>query len=548
MPFSPHWCLFFALFIQFSNLVGQNKTDSTKYYHDILINSARESDVQSANQFVEREIKKYLNEGNIIEATYNMHVIAVNQLNMGAYFEAEKTVVEAMSLLDRLPESTDKNFNLLYVYSDLSRVYRSLEDIANAIHYNDLALAVAPRKKDSLKIINNKGNLLVDKKDYSEAIPHYRHAYNMTLEFSDSTAIGRTMSNLGFAMAMSGDKAGIKLMQDALEMRIAVSHLSGIYSSYQQLAEYYATLEDDKTAMDYALKALETAKKINSPSFIENALSNLLKIGKDSIAEQFIRVRDSLDKARQLQRNKYAAIQYDVGKEREKANRINLLREKEKRRNVSIQFILVLIAGCGIGFYLVQRAKHKKRVVENILNTEARISQKVHDEVANDVYQLMSKLQLTDFDDEHILDDLEAIYKKTRDISRETSEIIIKDDFTEQLSDLIGAFRSPTVNIIIRNISNISWNRFSRIKKINIYRVIQELLVNMQKHSKATAVVISFSQNSKILTIEYSDNGVGSYLKNKNGLQNTGNRINAISGSFTFDSIPNKGFRATIKV
>ena len=97
----------------------------------------------------------------------------------------------------------------------------------------------------------------------------------------------------------------------------------------------------------------------------------------------------------------------------------------------------------------------------------------------------------------------------------------------------------------------IFWCSFNSNKKTIIYRVIQELLVNMKKHSQCSLVVITFNKNQNKLQIEYSDNGIGVVMDKinlKNGLQNVENRILSINGTITFDTKSNKGFKTSFTV
>jgi signal transduction histidine kinase len=85
--------------------------------------------------------------------------------------------------------------------------------------------------------------------------------------------------------------------------------------------------------------------------------------------------------------------------------------------------------------------------------------------------------------------------------------------------------------------------------KITVYRVLQELLVNMKKHSQCSLVVLTFKKNENKLQIDYSDNGIGATIEElnlKNGLRNVENRIQAIKGTITFDSKSDKGFKVYI--
>jgi signal transduction histidine kinase len=78
---------------------------------------------------------------------------------------------------------------------------------------------------------------------------------------------------------------------------------------------------------------------------------------------------------------------------------------------------------------------------------------------------------------------------------------------------------------------------------------MQELLVNMKKHSHCSLAVLSFIYDKKAITIKYTDNGLGVKLvntNNTNGLQNIENRIKAIKGTIIFETEPDKGFKAQI--
>ena len=88
-------------------------------------------------------------------------------------------------------------------------------------------------------------------------------------------------------------------------------------------------------------------------------------------------------------------------------------------------------------------------------------------------------------------------------------------------------------------------------KKFTVYRVLQELLVNMKKHSECSLAVITFKKIENKLQIDYSDNGLGAAFDKinlKNELLNVENRILAIKGTITFETKSNSGFRASISL
>lgn len=180
--------------------------------------------------------------------------------------------------------------------------------------------------------------------------------------------------------------------------------------------------------------------------------------------------------------------------------------------------------------------------------TETRISKKVHDEVANDVYHIMTKLQSSAMVNEEVLDDLEDIYVKTRDISKENSALNVKENFGELLNDLLVSYNGEKVNVVTRNLSKIDWNAISELKKTSVYRVLQELMTNMKKHSEASLVALTFEKVKKKIVIKYSDNGVGCKVVKNSGLLNVENRIVSLNGTITFESKLNKGFKVKITI
>ena len=83
-----------------------------------------------------------------------------------------------------------------------------------------------------------------------------------------------------------------------------------------------------------------------------------------------------------------------------------------------------------------------------------------------------------------------------------------------------------------------------------VYRSIQELLVNMKKHSDASLVAITFKELDNFIIINYTDNGKGADKNKmvlKNGLHNIENRIYSIKGGIEIHSNLGEGFKVQIK-
>lgn len=200
----------------------------------------------------------------------------------------------------------------------------------------------------------------------------------------------------------------------------------------------------------------------------------------------------------------------------------------------------------GIAFFWYR--KRKQRLALEARERELRLSQKVHDGVANGLYRLMKHIEnQKNLDPEPLLDEIELLYLQSRDISYEPPENI-KHDFNEKINELLTSFASPAIKVAIVGNKAELWKKISEPVKRELEYVLQELMVNMSKHSHATSVAINFKQSPGKFEIVYTDNGIGFPEDTVfgNGLNNTENRIIGIGGVLTFDNKLDKGIRITL--
>lgn len=91
---------------------------------------------------------------------------------------------------------------------------------------------------------------------------------------------------------------------------------------------------------------------------------------------------------------------------------------------------------------------------------------------------------------------------------------------------------------------------------INIFRIIQEALNNIRRHSKATEAYVNLEFNPDLIKVLIQDNGNGFSLpktselmaNGKLGLLGMQQRVQFLNGTFSLDSEPGKGTRIQIEV
>ena len=520
--------------------------DSLKYYYNLANYPKSPNDLQYALDFYLRQKKLNQNKKDTITLINNLRQIAIIQLNMGFYFESESTAVETLKAINNYKNINDEP--RLGLYNHLGRIYRILKDYDVALDFYKKAESISQTKKNLNIIQNNIAYVYQAQEKYELAEKKYQEIYQNSLKIQDSVQIARSMANLAHIKGKLNKSNALELMKEALDLRLKINDSYGIYSSYDYLYRYYRDKNDLEKAKDYANKALTMANELGSTSYVENALSNLVELDESPNIVRYKRLKDSLSNAKQIAENKYALYKYNYFESEKLAKENEIQKEKEKRLKQLYQVIGAFILMLSAFLYFILKSRYKKGKIEQIYKTETRISKKVHDEVANEVYHVMTKLQDDTSTKDEVLDDLEDIYAKTREISKENSTIDFNENFETLLNDLLLSYKDTKVNVMTRNMNRISWNNVSEIKKTAIYRVLQELMTNMKKHSNASITVLTFSKEKANIIINYKDDGVGGDLKKKSGLQNAENRILSVNGTIIFESEINKGFKATIKI
>ncbi|MFV8270095.1 ATP-binding protein [Flavobacterium sp. GT2N3] len=476
------------------------------------------------------------------------------QTNLGDYSGSETTAIEALHLL----ENTDKYpYGETNIYITLGNVYFETYENDNAIFYFNKAINSKTDEDTKSGIKNNIAVAYTEKGLYEKAIEILIPLLLNKKEINSPETLAMINDNLGHAYDKTANSKALYHLNLSLNIREKIKDSRGITSSYTNLSQYY-NKKNKNISLYYAkLGYLSAVKKKNILDrmnclelLIKNTSGNESK--KHSLA--FIHINDSINKVRQRAKNQFAKIRYDSAKEKEenlklKAQKI-LQSEHQKIKNLIVYFVVGITIVISILITNLLLARNKREKIKTSYNTEIRIAKKLHDELANDVYHTMAFAETQDLSTTHnkeiLISNLDTIYSRTRNIARENNALETGPLFISDLKEMMSGFNTQEVHVITNGLDSINWLTIDRNKKIILYRIIQELLVNMKKHSQCSLVVLTFKKNGNELQINYTDNGVGATLEqlnSKNGLQNVKHRIQAIKGTIIFYDKLDKGFK-----
>ncbi|MFD1014433.1 tetratricopeptide repeat-containing sensor histidine kinase [Winogradskyella rapida] len=528
---------------------GQIKTDSLKYYSQIALNPQSPNDLDKAFQFYTAHYSKAQKENSKFLILNDLYYLSSLNYKKGAYEASENHALEAIKILDNSSESPYYTQLRKSVYTLLGILYYEQRNNAKALELYDRVLEITTNARDSAIVYNNISNIYKRDEDYENAKTQLLKAYAIIPRIKDKLSIARIKDNLGFIYSLLNNREkDLPLMTSALDLRDMARDTLSLYTSHSHLAHYFYDVDRLDKASHHALKAQEFATHINSPIYIHDALGMLTMLSSDTYAKTYKKLNDSLTNADKERASRDAFMKYDNAEFKRKALESQLKEEQQRTRSIIASIVAASIALIAILIYFILKSKHKKEKLQQVYDAESRISKQIHDEVANDVFQFMTKLESEALSNEHLIDELQDIYSKTRDISKEYSFIEGEGIFADTIKDLVLSFSDTSVRVLDKGRSDIAWETFSKMKRTTVYKVLQELLINMKKHSQASIAVLTFTKEGKKTIITYSDNGVGSDLNKSNGLQNVENRIESLNGTITFETEPNKGFKTKIVI
>jgi signal transduction histidine kinase len=168
--------------------------------------------------------------------------------------------------------------------------------------------------------------------------------------------------------------------------------------------------------------------------------------------------------------------------------------------------------------------------------------------VANGLYGIMNELEHSNnIEREPLIDKIDRLYEKSRNISYED---VAADpaDYDAQIPRLIQSFANEQTKVITVGDQQKFWSNINGSQKHELYLVLNEIMINMRKHSQATNVVIQFKQEHHQGFINYKDDGAGLNAGQKfgNGLNNTVNRIKSLGGEVNFGNSESGGLAIAI--
>ena len=544
----------FSSLILFSSLLFAQQKDTLSYQQaaDNYRQKKYELTLQQALQLKEQ----YTLQQNEIMYYKTIRLIGHCHKKTGNYENAITCYLKAFKGFKKLRDTAF----VAITGNNLSKVYFIQKSIDSAVFFTRQSLWYNRRLKDSLSIISSYLNLSV--------LYERQKKYDLAIKYSDSTLF-----------ALKSNKNFKKLIN-------AYNNRANIYykqKKYQKAKETYLK--------GYALFD-ENTKNRNKNAIIQNLAAVYMLLGEKKKAKDFVRqalsLNDSINKQKYNAKITEIEAKYNVAKEIQTTQI-----ERQKKEQLQLWFLAVTLILLGltsiIWFYYRANKVKKDRLALRLANQELEqyqkikklqnqnqnkvlnaiavgketeriaIAQVLHDSVgallssANMHLQVVKKKSNQEIIEiektQNIIDEASS---KVRNLSHQLiSEVLLKFGLVVAIENLCTKYSNAV--LIFELVAENEIPRFQQAFEIKMHSIIEELLNNSIKHSKATEVLVSLYYDYEMLTVSVEDNGIGLNLEKIHQFESVGlaqikARVESNNGVFIITSTPNKFSKFHIKI
>lgn len=476
-------------------------------------------------------------------------------------------------------------YNLIAVSSN------ELKNYNRAIEYHQKALAVAQNF-----LANNKSNLIANSQNnigvvyqnidnHNKAIQYFKSALAQKSLLSQSPSLyAMLIDNLAYSKFKIGNNKDLPgLFYNSLKIREENNLDSGVIANKIHLSEYYSTVGDTVNSKKFAFEALNLAKstKISGDILVSlNQLSVVDKAKSSNYSKEYIKISDSLQVAERSSKDKFARIQFETDEIIQENDNL-----ENRNRTLLYIFVITFILVALLFVVRAQRARtrellfkqNQQKANEEIFNLmmsqqsiidesrakeKKRLAQDLHDGVLGRMFGLRLNLDSLNSSNDadaqrkrlELLNELKTIEQDIREISHDLNreKLVLINNFVSIVHNLLEEQKSlHEAEVEYQIDTKIDWDKIGNAIKINLYRILQEGLQNINKYANAGLIKVDISGDAANVYLKIEDDGIGFDVNKKSkgiGMQNMISRTNDCQGIIDISSKKGEGTKIIITV
>ncbi|TCD00174.1 tetratricopeptide repeat-containing sensor histidine kinase [Pedobacter psychroterrae] len=387
--------------------------------------------------------------------------------------------------------------------------------------------------------------------------------------------------NVYILLARLGKKAGdYKAAYEALDVKDSLSRIIYNKESTASMNELQTKYETEKKQNSILLLG-----KQNQIQTLQISKKNLLLgLSELELAKRMLQINNQQFSLREQE----AALKEKQLEAKTKEQRIRLLDSENKlqklqllERNIIIGvtaglFILVILIALLIynrrklrqeGKLQAERFRQQEQAASAVIHAEESERNRIAVELHDGLGQLFSAVKMNlsgisdhlQFKDEHskdmfnkTLDMVDESCREVRVISHQMApNVLLKSGLSAAIRDFISKIDARKLKINLETFG--LQERLSQHTEAVLYRVVQESVNNVIKHSGATSLDIQLTKDEEGINAMIEDNGKGFNTQDNKfsagmGMKNIRNRVDYLKGTVDFSSEPGRGTLVAIHI
>ena len=537
--------------------------------------------------------------------SYNQDVVKDSYFKQANIHTLFSEFPEAMNMALKSLEYNQIHNNESEVQRDMSfigYIHDRMYEFRASISWNRKSLKLAEKLKDTVAISLCYGRIGIAYDELAEKANFNKKLFDSALYYNTKAAkLAELSGNLGFARTtysnIGNSYSKLKNYEKAEEFTLKSLAVPG-FESYKgvtlvNLGKIYletGRYEAAKKILDSAMQNTITygTRKYQLEAFYRLHELDVKKGNYKNALKNYIdykSIEDSLLNETKTKQIVEVREQYQTA---EKEREILIQRAEIAEQNLTIQkrnyqvyslLGLALILGCiGYLFYNQQKLKNRQLQKENelkdaLLKIETqnrlqeqrlRISRDLHDNIGAQLTFIISSIDNLkygfDIKDEKLTNKLNhisaftsaTIYELRDTIWAMNKSEISLEDLQSRISNFIEKADASSEGISFKfhfNLEDIENLKFTSVKGMNIYRIIQESINNALKHANAKQITVNVTSKEQQLVFEIKDDGKG-FDSNEiimgNGITNIKKRARDIGAKLQVTSKPGNGTRVVL--
>jgi len=527
-----------------------------------------------------KSLNDKINEGSVLSSK------SIIQYNVGDFVGADRSLTRAYSLL----KDTKENEKLYIIFTMMGIVANEMKDYDKAIEYYTKTLAVIKENNltnnyQEATCLNNIGYVYQNKGEYKEAIRNFNIALkDKTIIDNDPELYSLLTDNLAYCKFKLKDYQGLpNLFFTSLKVREKINAKTLIVLSKIHLSEYYHATKQNQLSQKFADEALIQAKSTGISRDFLAALkqaSVVDNINSSKYSKDYIRINDSIQDVERISKERFARLALETDE---------IIQENEglAERNRKLLYVFVVSFIMVVLLFVVraQRARTREllykqaqqKANEDIYNLmmsqqaiidesrnkeKKRLAQDLHDGVLGRMFGLRLNLDsLNSNNDEEstqkrfeLLNELKTIEQDIREISHDLNreKQVLINNFVSIVHNLLEEQKTSfDVNVTYTIDDNVIWDKIGNSIKINMYRILQEGLQNINKYAQAKNIVVEIKGDQENVYLKIQDDGIGFDVNKKSkgiGMQNMISRTHDCKGIIDISSKKDNGTKIVITI